>query len=112
MTAPGIRWAGPLPIDLKGFTNLLMSNVVDSNRSDRDLGSRSYAIISDCYVNFFSRLGYHFSRLDSYASEELNNNYINFNFRGGAADPIRRMRRAKIVTKVLETLNFSVITQK
>ncbi len=108
MTAPGIRWAGPLPIDLKGFTNLLMSNVVDSNRSDRDLGSRSYAIISDCYVNFFSRLGYHFSRLDAYASEELNNNYINFNFRGGAADPIRRMRRAKIVTKILETLNFSV----
>ena len=108
MTAPGIRWAGPLPIDLKGFTNLLMSNVVDSSRGDRDLGSRSYAIISDCYMNFFSRLGYHFSRLDAYASEELNNNYINFNFRGGAADPIRRMRRAKIVTKVLETLNFSV----
>ena len=108
MTAPGIRWAGPLPIDLKGFTNLLMSNVVDSNRGDRDLGSKSYAIISDCYLNFFSRLGYHFSRLDAYASDELNNNYINFNFRGGAADPIRRMRRAKIITKVLETLNFSV----
>ncbi len=111
MTAPGIKWAGPLPIDLKGFANLLMSNVVDSNRGDRDLGSRSYAIISDCYVNFFSRLGYHFSRLDAYASRELNNNYINFNFRGGAADPIRRMRRAKIISKVLETLNFSVAHQ-
>ena len=108
MTAPGIRWAGPLPIDLKGFTNLLMSNVIDSSRGDRDLGSRSYAIISDCYMNFFSRLGYHFSRLDAYVSDELNNNYINFNFRGGAADPIRKRRRAKIITKVLETLNFSV----
>ena len=108
MTAPGIKWAGPLPIDLKGFANLLMSNVVDSNRSDRDLGSRSYAIISDSYMNFFSRMGYHFSRLDAYASDELNNNYINFNFRGGAADPVRRMRRAKVISKVLETLNFSV----
>ena len=108
MTSPGIRWAGPLPIDFKGLTNLLLSNIVDSSRSDRDLGSRSYAIISDCYMNFFSRLGYHFSRLDAYASDELNNNYINFNFRGGAADPIRRMRRAKIITKVLETLNFTV----
>jgi pyruvate,water dikinase len=108
MTSPGIRWAGPLPIDLKGFTNLLMSNVVDSSRSDRGLGSRSYAIVADCYMNFFSRLGYHFTRLDAYASEEINNNYINFNFRGGAADPIRRMRRAKVITKVLETLNFSV----
>jgi pyruvate,water dikinase len=108
MTSPGIRWSGPLPIDLKGFTNILMTNVVDAGRSDRDLGSRSYAIISDCYINFFSRLGYHFSRLDAYACGEINNNYINFNFRGGAADPIRRMRRAKIVNKVLETLNFSV----
>jgi pyruvate,water dikinase len=108
MTSPGIRWAGPLPIDLKGFTNLLMSNVVDSSRSDRGLGSRSYAIVADCYMNFFSRLGYHFTRLDAYASEELNNNYINFNFRGGAADPIRRIRRAKVITRVLETLNFSV----
>lgn len=108
MTSPGIRWSGPLPIDLKGFTNILMTNVVDAGRSDRDLGSRSYAIISDCYINFFSRLGYHFSRLDAYACGEINNNYINFNFRGGAADPIRRMRRAKIVYKVLENLNFSV----
>ncbi len=108
MTSPGIRWAGPLPIDFKGLTNLLMSNIVDSSRSDRDLGSRSYAFVSDCYMNFFSRLGYHFSRLDAYASEEINNNYINFNFRGGAADVVRRMRRAKIISKVLETLNFTV----
>ncbi len=108
MTSPGIRWAGPLPIDFRGLTNLLMSNIVDSSRGDRDLGSRSYAFVSDCYMNFFSRLGYHFSRLDAFASEELNNNYINFNFRGGAADPVRRMRRAKIITKVLETLNFTV----
>ncbi len=108
MTSPGIRWAGPLPIDLKGFANLLMSNVIDSSRSDRDLGSRSYAIISDCYMNFFSRMGYHFSRLDAYVSDEINNNYINFNFRGGAADSIRKMRRAKVITKILEKLNFSV----
>ncbi len=108
MTSPGIKWAGPLPIDFKGLTNLLMSNIVDSNRSDRDLGSRSYAIVSDHYMNFFSRMGYHFSRLDAYESDEINNNYINFNFRGGAADPIRRMRRAKVITRVLETLNFSV----
>ncbi len=108
MTAPGIKWAGPLPIDLKGFANLLMSNVIDSSRSDRDLGSRSYAIISDCYMNFFSRMGYHFSRLDAYVSDEINNNYINFNFRGGAADPIRKIRRAKIISRVLETLDFSV----
>ena len=35
-------------------------------------------------------------------------NYINFNFRGGAAEPIRKIRRAKIIAKILERLNFSV----
>jgi len=97
-----------LPIDFRGVTNLLMTNIVDSNRSNRDLGSRSYAFISDCYLNFFSRLGYHFSRLDAYISDEINSNYINFNFRGGAAEPIRKIRRAKIIAKILERLNFSV----
>ncbi len=111
MTAPGVRWAGPLPIDLKGFTNLLMSNVIDAERSSRALGGRSYAIISDCYLNFSSRLGYHFSRLDAYASDEINNNYINFDFRGGAADPLRRMRRAKVVARILELSDFTVTLQ-
>lgn len=111
MTAPGVRWAGPLPIDLKGFTSLLMSNVIDAERSSRALGGRSYAIISDCYLNFSSRLGYHFSRLDAYASDEINNNYINFDFRGGAADPLRRVRRAKVVARILELSDFTVTLQ-
>lgn len=111
MTAPGVRWAGPLPIDLKGFTSLMMSNIVDAGRGDRALGGRSYAIISDCYLNFSSRLGYHFSRLDAYACDEINNNYINFDFRGGAADPLRRVRRAKVVARILELSNFSVTVQ-
>lgn len=111
MTAPGVRWAGPLPIDLKGFTGLIISNIVDPGRTEGPLGGRSYAIISDCYLNFSSRLGYHFSRLDAYASEEINNNYINFDFRGGAADPVRRVRRAKVVAKILEHMNFSVTLQ-
>ncbi len=111
MTAPGVRWAGPLPIDLKGFTSLMMSNIVDAGRGDRALGGRSYAIISDCYLNFSSRLGYHFSRLDAYACDEINNNYINFDFRGGAADPLRRVRRAKVIARILELSNFSVTVQ-
>ena len=111
MTAPGVRWAGPLPIDLKGFTNLLMSNIIDAERSSRALGGRSYAIVSDCYLNFSSRLGYHFSRLDAYASDEINNNYINFDFRGGAADALRRVRRAKVVARILELSDFTVTLQ-
>lgn len=109
MTTPGIEWGGPLSIDAKGFLNIMMTNLSDPHKAERDIGSRSYALISDNYLNFFSRLGYHFSRLDALASNEVNNNYINFHFRGGAADQVRKERRAKAITQILESLHFNVI---
>lgn len=107
MQTPGIQWGGPLGVDVRGFLNIIKTNINDANRGDRGLGSRSYALISDDYVNFFSRLGYHFSRLDSLAGDEINSNYINFHFRGGAADPIRRARRATVIKRILEHYHFS-----
>ncbi|OGU42355.1 MAG: hypothetical protein A2X61_03320 [Ignavibacteria bacterium GWB2_35_12] len=109
MTTPGIEWGGPLSIDAKGFLNIMMTNLSDPHKAERDIGSRSYALISDNYLNFFSRLGYHFSRLDALASNEISNNYINFHFRGGAADQVRKERRAKAITGILESLHFTVI---
>lgn len=109
MTTPGIEWAGPLKVDLKGFVNIMMANMSDSHKAERDIGSRSYALLSENYLNFFSRLGYHFSRLDAFASDDINRNYINFNFRGGAADPVRRSRRATAIGRILESFNFSSI---
>lgn len=109
MTTPGIRWGGHLPMDTKGFVGLIFGSIVDVNRSDAAFGSRSYVLISDKYVNFFSRLGYHFSRLDAFASDEINNNYINFNFRGGAADDVRKIRRVLVIKKILEKLGFNTV---
>jgi pyruvate,water dikinase len=111
MTTPGIQWSGYLSMDTKGFANLIMGNIVDPNR-DRDMGSMSYALVSDKYLNFFSRLGYHFSRLDAFACEEINSNYINFNFRGGASDHQRRSRRAMVIRRILEQLNFTAIREE
>jgi pyruvate, water dikinase len=109
MTTPGIEWAGPLSVDFKGFVNIMMANMSDSHKAERDIGSRSYALLSENYLNFFSRLGYHFSRLDALASDDINRNYINFNFRGGAADPVRRARRATAIRRILESYNFTSI---
>jgi len=108
MTTSGIQWSGPLPVDFKGFINIMIANINDSYKSERQVGSRSYALISHNYLNFFSRLGYHFSRLDAFASEEINKNYINFHFRGGAADPIRRNRRVTVIQRILEEYGFSI----
>jgi len=71
-------------------------------------GDRSYAIISDKYLNFSSRVGYHYSVLDAYCGQTVNKNYITFSFKGGAADDVRRNRRARAIAIVLMGLDFSV----
>ena len=108
MTTPGIRWSGHLSLDTKGFASLIFGNIVDVHRSESSMGAKTYALISRNYINFFSRLGYHFSRLDAFAGDEINTNYINFNFRGGAADNIRRIRRAIVIEKILESLGYAI----
>ncbi len=74
-------------------------------------GDRSYAIISDKYLNFSSRVGYHYSVLDAYCGETVNKNYITFSFKGGAADDLRRNRRVRAIALVLNGLGFTVDVQ-
>ena len=60
------------------------------------------------YLNFSSRLGYHFATVDTYCGQNINNNYITFYFKGGAADIERRTRRAFLITAILKRLGFTV----
>jgi pyruvate,water dikinase len=71
-------------------------------------GERTYAIISDKYLNFSSRVGYHYGILDAYCGQSINKNYITFSFKGGAADDVRRNRRARMIALILKALDFSV----
>ncbi|HBD07655.1 MAG TPA: phosphoenolpyruvate synthase, partial [Syntrophobacteraceae bacterium] len=63
---------------------------------------------SDKYLNFSSRVGYHYSVLDAYCGQTTNKNYITFSFKGGAADDVRRNRRARAIAVVLMACDFSV----
>lgn len=65
INTPGIRWAGARPIELKGFLSVWANTMYDSAKGERGLGDNSYAIVSSNYLNFGSRLGYHFTTLDS-----------------------------------------------
>jgi len=71
-------------------------------------GDRSYALISDRYLNFSSRVGYHYSILDAYCGPITNMNYITFSFKGGAADDVRRNRRVRAIARIMESLDFVV----
>jgi pyruvate,water dikinase len=103
-----LRYQGPRPVDLAGFLSVVREQMFTPNNTAERFGDRSYAIISDNYLNFSSRIGYHYSVLDAYCSESVNKNYVTFSFKGGAADDIRRNRRARAISTVFQELDFQV----
>jgi pyruvate,water dikinase len=103
---PGVSWAGQVAPDLKGFMSVFANTMYDMGKAERGLGGKSFAIISDRYLNFNSRLGYHFGIVDAYLSEEKNDNYISFQFKGGAAAIERRERRARLLKQILDDMGF------
>lgn len=97
----------PRPVELRGFLSVMSEQMLSPTGAER-FGDRSYAIISDKYLNFSSRVGYHYGVLDSYCGKTLSKNYIVFSFKGGAADDVRKNRRARAIALVLESLGMSV----
>lgn len=108
MTHEGVEWLGQNKIDWGGFASIVMESVLRDPQKEGEMGGISYAVISAKYLNFSSRLGYHFATLDTYCGRNINNNYITFYFKGGAADIERRTRRALLVAKILKRLGFNV----
>ncbi len=102
---PGITWAGPVPVDVGGFLHVLGQSAINPPQNFWD---KTYAIVAANYVNYACRLGYHFQSVDSYIGDVPANNYINFTFKGGAADDTRRIRRIRLIATVLERLGFTM----
>lgn len=102
----------PRPIELKGLFSVMSQQMLaPPNRNTERFGDKSYAIISDKYLNFSSRVGYHYSILDTYCGQTPTKNYINFQFKGGAADDVRKNRRVRAIEKILGALGFLVESQ-
>jgi pyruvate,water dikinase len=102
----------PRPIELKGLFSVMSQQMLTpQNRHAERFGDKSYAIISDKYLNFSSRVGYHYSILDTYCGQTPTKNYINFQFKGGAADDLRKNRRVRSIEKILGALGFLVESQ-
>jgi pyruvate,water dikinase len=101
----------PRPVNLSGFLSVMSEQMISGGGAGIErFGDRSYAIVSDKYLNFSSRVGYHYSVLDCYCGKTAAKNYIHFQFKGGAADEVRRSRRARMIEKALGALGFLVET--
>jgi pyruvate,water dikinase len=103
---PEVSWAGPITIDAKGLFSVVSRSLAAPAPQHGDFWLRTLAIVSKNYLNYSSRLGYHFATIDAYVSEVRNDNYLSFRFKGGAADEYRRGLRARFLGSILETLDF------
>ncbi|MBM4300136.1 MAG: hypothetical protein FJ121_01180 [Deltaproteobacteria bacterium] len=102
---PSITWAGPVPVNVGGFLQVLGQSAINPPQKFWD---KTYAIVAANYVNYACRQGYHFQSVDSYIGDVPEKNYINFTFKGGAADDVRRIRRIRLIATVLDRLGFDM----
>lgn len=102
----------PRPVQMKGLLSVMGQQMMTNpHAGGQRFGDKSYAIISDKYVNFSSRVGYHYGVLDCYCGRTVSKNYITFSFKGGAADDAKRARRARAIGLILEGNGFRVEVQ-
>jgi len=111
MLDPEIKWDQPRPVSARGFMSVLGENIAGLPAESRGVGGAYFAVISDRYMNFSTKAGYHFSTLDVYCGQSQNKNYIHFKFHGGGANIQRRIRRIRFLMEVLTGLDFRTRAQ-
>ena len=107
-----MQWPGPPPVDAKGFLEMVAHTVSIPEDELKETGKKSFCIVTKNYMNFSIRLGYHFSMIEAYAGENINDNYIKFFFKGGGAALDRRLRRVRLITEILKKMGFRVTVKE
>jgi pyruvate,water dikinase len=104
-------WAGPPPVSLRGFGSIIFQSTRNPALDPAvrsAMTAKNYFLISKNYCNLSVRLGYHFALVEANLGEFLTENYVNFQFKGGAADENRRLLRIGLICDILNEFGFRV----
>lgn len=109
MTA--VPWAGPPATDASGFFSVVMESTMNRDletSTGSALANHNFLMISSTFMNLQARFGYHFCTAEAQAGPQSHENYVSFQFKGGAASVDRRISRARMVGDLLEEFGFRV----
>jgi pyruvate,water dikinase len=102
-----MRWPQAKPAGVKSLSSVFVKGDKELAQGAEPWRDQSYAVLSKNYLNFSIRLGYHLSTVEAYVSDQVNDNYLTFNFRGGGSTSERRERRARLIEAIIDRLDLS-----
>jgi pyruvate, water dikinase len=106
-----IPWQGPPPVDGRGLMSIIVQASTNPHleaAAHSSFSERNYFMVSNNYMCLSSRFGFHFCTVESLVGDRPQENYVSFQFKGGAAEYSRRRRRAEFVGEILEIRGFTV----
>ena len=113
MTA--VPWAGPPSSGAAGFMSVVFESAMNKDLESTApavMAEKNFFIISSKYMILQARYGYHFCTVECLAGDNRHENFVSFQFKGGAADAQRRERRARLIAELLEAEGFRVDVRK
>ncbi|WP_207261411.1 PEP/pyruvate-binding domain-containing protein [Desulfovibrio sp. Huiquan2017] len=107
VTSEGVWQSQPVPVDFSSFMSS-MTRTFSADSAGVSRMGQNLAVVSDRYLHLSLKLGYHFTLIDCYKSEDDSRNSVQFRFAGGVTGAVRRSRRARFLAEVLNGFDFSV----
>src|SRR5665647_115285 len=102
-----MRWPQGKPAGAQSLSSVFVKSKEEVAQGADPYRDQSYVVLSENYMNFSIRLGYHLSMVEAYVSDQINDNYITFTFRGGGSTPERRERRARLIEAIIDRMDLN-----
>ncbi|MCX5891687.1 MAG: PEP-utilizing enzyme [Deltaproteobacteria bacterium] len=102
-----MRWPQGKPAGSQSLSSVLVKSEEEVAQGADPYRDQSYVMLSENYMNFSIRLGYHLSTVEAYVSDEINDNYLSFTFRGGGSTPERKERRARLIEAIIDRMDLN-----